>query len=71
MTIPAETVITDLTIGSFLINVPDEALADPLRRIAATRRPRKKLVPDQSQGVQLATLQELTHHRSPREGGSS
>jgi Epoxide hydrolase N terminus len=42
--------------------VPDEDLADLERRIAATRRPSKELVADRSQGVQLATMQELTRY---------
>ena len=37
-------------------------LADLRRRIAATRWPSKELVEDRSQGVQLATLQELARY---------
>jgi pimeloyl-ACP methyl ester carboxylesterase len=43
----------------FRVEVPDEALADLRRRIAATRWPSMELVDDRSQGVQLATVQEL------------
>ncbi len=46
-------------IRPFRINVPEEDLADLRRRIAATRWPDKETVADQSQGVQLATMQEL------------
>jgi pimeloyl-ACP methyl ester carboxylesterase len=50
------------TIRPFHINVPDEALVDLRRRIAATRWPSKELVADRSQGVQLGPLQELAHY---------
>ena len=43
----------------FRINVSDEALVDLRRRIHATRWPDRETVPDESQGVQLATIQEL------------
>jgi pimeloyl-ACP methyl ester carboxylesterase len=50
------------SIQPFWANVSDEALADLLRRIAATRLPTKELVADRSQGVQLATLRELARY---------
>jgi pimeloyl-ACP methyl ester carboxylesterase len=50
------------TIRPFHVNVPDEAIEDLRRRIAATRWPTKELVADRSQGVQLATLQELARY---------
>src|SRR5262252_3280238 len=53
------TTTTDLTIRPFEVHVPDKELADLQRRIAATRWPSKELVDDQSQGVQLATIQHL------------
>ncbi len=43
----------------FQINIPDESLVDLRRRIAATRWPERETVTDQSQGVQLATMQAL------------
>ncbi len=46
-------------IRPFRSDMPDEAIADLHRRIAATRWPRKELVADRSQGVQLSTIQEL------------
>jgi pimeloyl-ACP methyl ester carboxylesterase len=49
-------------IRSFQIKIPDEQLDDLRRRIAATRWPTKELVPDRSQGVQLAMLQELARY---------
>src|SRR5262245_51254325 len=42
--------------------MPDEAIADLRRRIAATRLPSKELVDDRSQGVQLATIQQLARY---------
>ncbi len=48
----------------FRVDMPDEALADLRRHIAATRWPPKELVADASQGVQLAMLQELARYWS-------
>jgi pimeloyl-ACP methyl ester carboxylesterase len=49
-------------IRPFTIDI-DQGQIDDLRgRIAATRWPSKELVPDRSQGVQLATLQELARY---------
>jgi pimeloyl-ACP methyl ester carboxylesterase len=57
---------TDRSIGSdvrpFSVDVPDEALEDLRRRIAATRWPSKELVDDRSQGVQLDTIQALARY---------
>ena len=44
------------------VDVAEEELADLRRRIAATRWPRRELVDDRSQGVQLATLQALARY---------
>src|SRR5688572_31252826 len=49
-------------IHPFQIEVPEEQLADLRRRISATRWPSKELVADRSQGVQLATMQELARY---------
>jgi pimeloyl-ACP methyl ester carboxylesterase len=49
-------------IRPFQVDVPDEAIADLKRRIAATRLPSKELVADRSQGVQLATITELARY---------
>jgi pimeloyl-ACP methyl ester carboxylesterase len=46
----------------FSIDVPEEDLLDLRQRITATRWPSKELVEDRSQGVQLATLQELARY---------
>jgi hypothetical protein len=49
-------------IRSFWVELPDEAIADLRQRIADTRWPTWELVADRSQGVQLATLQELARY---------
>jgi pimeloyl-ACP methyl ester carboxylesterase len=49
-------------IRPFRVDMPEAALADLHRRIAATRWPSQELVPDRSQGVQLATIQELARY---------
>jgi pimeloyl-ACP methyl ester carboxylesterase len=43
----------------FRVDVPEEALADLRRRIAATRWPERETVADDSQGVRLELMQEL------------
>ena len=48
----------------FQIDVPEAQLDDLRRRLAATRWPSRELVADRSQGVQLATLQELVRYWS-------
>jgi pimeloyl-ACP methyl ester carboxylesterase len=50
------------TVSRFEVHVPEEDVADLRRRIAATRWPGKELVTDRSQGVQLATIQELARY---------
>jgi pimeloyl-ACP methyl ester carboxylesterase len=49
-------------IRTFQVDVPDEALNDLRRRIAATNWPEKETVPDHSQGVPLAMMQALAAH---------
>ena len=49
-------------IRPFRINVPEEPLVDLRRRIAATRWPERETVTDESQGVQLATIQKLARY---------
>ena len=49
-------------IRPFRVDVPDEMLDDLRRRIGETRWPTKELVADRSQGVQLATIQELARY---------
>jgi pimeloyl-ACP methyl ester carboxylesterase len=56
------TVQTGIDIRSFQVDIPNEAFDDLRRRIAATRWPSKELVGDRTQGVQLATMQELARY---------
>jgi pimeloyl-ACP methyl ester carboxylesterase len=49
-------------IRPFRVDMPDEAIADLRRRIAAARWPSRELVADRSQGVQSATMQELARY---------
>jgi pimeloyl-ACP methyl ester carboxylesterase len=49
-------------IRPFSINVPEDAIVDLRRRLAATRWPEREIVADQSQGVQLATMQALVRY---------
>jgi pimeloyl-ACP methyl ester carboxylesterase len=49
-------------IRPFHVEAPEEELADLRRRIAATRWPEKETVADESQGVQLAAMQELIRY---------
>ena len=60
----AQTGTTRDAIRSFQINVPDADLAELRRRIKATRWPDRETVSDESQGVQLATMQELASYWS-------
>ena len=56
------TVETATDIRPFQFAPPEEQLDDLRRRIAATRWPTKELVPDRSQGVQLATTRALADY---------
>src|SRR5262249_1727574 len=49
-------------IRPFHVDIPEEKLTDLRRRIAATQWPDKETVADQSQGVQLVTIQELARY---------
>jgi pimeloyl-ACP methyl ester carboxylesterase len=56
------TVDTDVAIEPFTVDFAEEALDDLRSRIKATRWPSMELVDDRSQGVQLATAQELARY---------
>jgi len=49
----------DPAVRPFHVDIAEEAIADLRRRIAAWRPPEREPVDDQSQGVQLATVQDL------------
>jgi len=50
------------SIRPFSANFPQEEITELRRRIAATRWPERETVNDQSEGVQLATIQQLAHY---------
>jgi pimeloyl-ACP methyl ester carboxylesterase len=49
-------------IRPFKVHFPESELRKLRKRIRATQWPEKETVPDQSQGVQLATIQKLAHY---------
>ncbi len=51
----------DTAIRPFHVHFPESELVDLRRRVNATRWPEKETVSDDSQGVQLATMQKLAH----------
>src|SRR5262245_41852723 len=56
------TVATTTEVRPFHVEIPEAQIDDLRRRIATTRWPTKELVEDRSQGVQLATMQELARY---------
>ncbi len=61
-TTPATNTKIPETIRPFHINIPDAALTDLRKRVLATKWPDKETVADQSQGVQLSTIQALAKY---------
>ena len=57
-------------IRPFHVNVPEADLIELRRRVNATRWPEKETVTDQSQGVQLATIQKLATIGQPNTIGA-
>jgi pimeloyl-ACP methyl ester carboxylesterase len=62
MSVTTEKPAEATAIRPFTIETPEADLDDLRARIAATRWPSKELVADRSQGVQLATIQELARY---------
>ena len=62
MSMSTADVATKTEVSPFRIEIPEDAIADLRRRLAATRLPSKELVADRSQGVQLATIRELIRY---------
>jgi hypothetical protein len=52
----------DNAIRPFRVDLPEDALVDLRRRIAMTRWPERETVGDESQGVQLAAIQEVARY---------
>jgi pimeloyl-ACP methyl ester carboxylesterase len=53
---------TDPAVRPFHAHIAEEAIVDLRRRIAAWRQPEREPVDDQSQGVQLVTVQDLANY---------
>ena len=53
-------------IRPFNVHIPQAQLDDLRRRILATNWPDREIVTDQSQGVQLSTIQALAHYWANR-----
>jgi pimeloyl-ACP methyl ester carboxylesterase len=62
MSVTSERPAGATAIRSFHVDFSEEALADLRRRLAATRWPERETVTDDSQGVPLASMQELARH---------
>ena len=58
---PAPAAASD-AVRPFRIDISEQDLVDLRRRVLATRWPDRETVADQSQGVQLAKLQELARY---------
>jgi pimeloyl-ACP methyl ester carboxylesterase len=58
----SEQAVTKDTLRPFHVNVPETELTELRRRINETRWPDRETVGDQSQGVQLATIQALARY---------
>jgi len=61
-TVSADSTATDSAIRPFRVNVPEAELVGLRQRLAAARWPSKELVADRSQGVQSATIRELSRY---------
>jgi hypothetical protein len=62
MSVPADNLAAATAIRPFQVGVPDEDLVELRRRLAATRWPERETVDDDSQGVPLATMQDLARY---------
>lgn len=65
----AATTSASSAVRPFRIHVPQADLLDLRGRVRSTRWPAVETVADQSQGVKLAKLQELTHYWGTRSTG--
>ena len=62
MTAVTEQPASATAVRPFQVEVPEEAIIDLRRRIEATRWPERETVEDDTQGVQLATIQALARY---------
>src|SRR5438094_2010518 len=57
-----QTVAAETAVRPFRVDIPEEQLVELRRRINATKWPERETVTDQSQGVQLETIQGLARY---------
>src|SRR5438045_2174638 len=57
-----QTVVAETAVRPFSVDIPEEKLVDLRQRLAATRWPERETVTDDTQGVQLGTIQELARY---------
>src|SRR5213078_3810059 len=57
-----QTVAAETAVRPFRVDIPEEQLVDLRRRLAATRWPERETVTDDTQGVQLETIQGLARY---------
>jgi hypothetical protein len=62
MNLPTAVRNPDSGLRPFRVEIPEEAIDDLRGRVAAWRPPERELVDNQSQGVQLETVQELAKY---------
>ena len=62
MSVPTENPAATTAIRPFQVGVPDDDLVELRRRIDSTRWPERETVDDDSQGLPLATMQELARY---------
>ena len=55
-------IVDDGPVRPFHVDFPEDAIVDLRRRLAATRWPERETVDDDSQGMPLATMQELARY---------
>lgn len=58
----AKSVVDDTAIRPFHVNIPEAQLEDLRKRIKATNWPESETVPDDTQGVQIATMKKLADY---------
>ena len=60
--VPLQTSSNRSDIRPFRVSIPEEQLTDLRRRVKATKWPERETVSDDTQGVQLATMQALANY---------
>src|SRR5213592_4336158 len=57
-----QTVVAETAVRPFSVDIPEEKLVGLRQRLATTRWPERETVTDDTQGVQLGTIQELARY---------